>query len=133
MKSKISIKQLPRYIKKKNQDFYKDISKNGGGSLHCRAMVAQCLLLLFYYSLSIELVPIKDVVNAHLFLASLGVIAMLIWKVIKNKIFPWIQVFISGNIFYKLDHISLNISIAVLCFVNIAFFIPVSPSNYKKQ
>ena len=131
MKPKISLKELPRYIKKKNDVFKKEMSDNGGGSYHCRALVAHCLLLLSYYSFSINLVPINGVFNAHAFLASSWVIVLIIWGVIKNKIYPWIQEFISGEIFYTLDYISLNISIAALCLVNIAFFIPINPNATK--
>jgi len=132
MRSKISLKKIPEYIKNSSISFHKQIHENGGGSYHCRAVVAQILLFSLYYLITVRLIPIKDAINAHLILATSWIAIMIVWQVVKEKIYPWIKDVCSGEIFYNLDITALNVSILTLFLLNfIIIFIPLNLKTNK--
>ncbi len=126
-----NFKDFFAWIKKENDAYVAKIKEGGGLGLYLRRFTAQILWLLFFYLVSIWLLPIKDflVVNAILFV--IFGLATLLWNIIKSQLPAWPGSLIKGEFFYHFDGWFLNGWIFSLILVNM-FLLLIPIDLYKK-
>ncbi len=119
------------WIKKENIAFLATVEQSGGWALRLRQITAQILWFLFWYSLSVWVLPVKDFllvnVTALVLLGSLG----LVWSILQSHLPSWTGAVLKGDFFFQCRGIFLNLWIFGLILFNVfMIFIPVG--LYKK-
>jgi len=126
-----NLKELWYSVKKSNKNYIYQIEKTGGFNYYFRALTAQILWFILFYSLIIKFMPIKDFLMSNFYIIIIYILISFLWKFIKNKLPSWIDYLTKGEFFYDLDIGFLNICIVFLISIN--FFIVILPIELWKK